>query len=355
MLGAGPANAAAGALDPTFGQGGQVTVSLSNNNVIAEDALLQPDGKILVAAEITEIVADANATVTFGVLRLLPNGNLDPSFGTGGVTRIAFGGPSALALQADGKIVVVGGPSGFGVARFNANGSLDTTFGAGGTVTTNPAGFPLTSVTAVVVDPRNGQILVGGSAKACAKCVTDTALARYNANGSLDLSFGNEGTVVVQAIGAATTLALLSSGDILTAQGEVIVEFGPNGSLHSSVTSTVSGATIVATSQGGQTVFQTNGDFVFASSVQGELGRRDIDIQLMRFLPQGSLDGTFNSPVFDFGAEAAIAESARALVLQSNGQILAGAVQANLEPEASGWRDSIAAVVSTPLSGARAN
>jgi uncharacterized delta-60 repeat protein len=327
MLGAGPANAAAGALDPTFGQGGQVTVSLSNNNVIAEDALLQPDGKILVAVEITEIVADANAADTFGVLRLLPNGSLDPSFGTGGVSRIAFGGPSALALQADGKIVVVGGPSGssgFGVARFNANGTPDTSFGTGGTVTTNPVGFPLTSVTAVVVDPNNGQILVGGSAKACAKCVTDTALARYNANGSLDLSFGNEGTVVVQAIGAATTLALLSSGDILTAQGEAIVEFGPNGSLHSSVTSTVSGATIVATSQGGQTVFQTNGDFVFASSVQGELGRRDIDIQLVRFLPQGSLDGTFNSPVFDFGAEAAIAESARALVLQSNGQILAG-------------------------------
>jgi hypothetical protein len=61
MLGAGPAQAAAGALDPTFGQGGQVTISFSNDNVLANDAILQPDGKIVVAAMFTEIVADANA------------------------------------------------------------------------------------------------------------------------------------------------------------------------------------------------------------------------------------------------------------------------------------------------------
>jgi hypothetical protein len=105
--------------------------------------------------------------------------------------------------------------------------------------------------------------------------------------------------VSLKAIGAPAALALLSNNDILAIQGETVAEFNGNGSLRSSVTSTVSGATIVATSQGGPTVFQTNGDFVFASSAPGELGRRDIDIRLVRLLPQGSVDSTFSSPVFD--------------------------------------------------------
>jgi uncharacterized delta-60 repeat protein len=326
MLGASSARAAAGALDPTFGTNGQVTISSSNLNVVVEDAVLQPDGKIVVAAEITEMVADANASDMFGVVRLLPNGSLDPSFGTGGLTRIAFGGPIGLTLQTDGKIVVVGGgagpASGFGVARFNANGTLDSGFGTGGTVTTDFVGFAGASVSTVVVDPRNGQILVGGSALICVKCGTDTALARYNADGSLDQTFGDDGTVAVRAIGAPGVLALLSDNDILATQGEAIVEFGPSGTLHSSITSTTTGATIVATSPGGPTVFQTNGNFVFASSVG--VNRKEIEIQLVRFLPQGSVDNAFNSPVFDFGPAGPFEESANALAIQPNGQIVAG-------------------------------
>jgi len=46
LFGAGPANAAAGTLDRSFGQGGQVAIVFSNSNVIAEDAVLQPDGKL---------------------------------------------------------------------------------------------------------------------------------------------------------------------------------------------------------------------------------------------------------------------------------------------------------------------
>jgi uncharacterized delta-60 repeat protein len=322
IFSASPAHAAAGALDPTFGRGGTVTISLPNLNVVIEDAVLQPDGKIVAAAEITEMVADANASEMFGLLRLLPNGSLDPNFGTGGVMRIAFGGPIALTLQPDGKIVAVGGPSGFGVARFNTNGTLDSSFGTGGTVTTNFAGFAAASVSTVVFDPRNGQILVGGSAVVCVKCGADTALARYNADGSLDQTFGNDGTIAVKAIGAPGVLALLSDNDILAALGDAIVELGPSGTPHASVTSTTTGATIVATSPGGPTVFQTNGDFVFASSVA--VNRKEIEIQLVRLLPQGSVDSAFNSPVFDFGPAGPFAESANALAIQPNGQIVAG-------------------------------
>jgi uncharacterized delta-60 repeat protein len=130
--------------------------------------------------------------------------------------------------------------------------------------------------------------------------------------------------VSVKAIGAPTALALLSNGDFLALAAEAIVEFGSSGGLHASVTSTTLGATIIATSRGGSNVFQSNGDFIFASSVAGESGRRDTDIQLVRLLPQGSLDSTFNSPVFDFGADAALAESANALAIQRTGQVIAG-------------------------------
>ena len=321
----------------------------------------------------TEIVADTNASDSCGVVRVLPSGNLDPNFGTGGVTRIAFGGPIALALQSDGKIVAVGGGAGpasaFGVVRFNANGTLDGSFGTGGTVTTNIAGFGL-SVSTVVVDPRNGQILVGGSASACVKCGTNTALARYNTDGSLDQTFGNDGTVVVKAIGAQGVvvlpgvLALLSDNDILVAQDDAVVEFGPSGALHSSVTSTTTGATIVATSQGGPTVFQTNGDFVFASSVG--VNRKEFEIQLVRLLPQGSLDSAFNSPVFDFGPAGPFAESANALAIQPNGQIVAGGGAGQFGAggfgvarfNANGGFDNTfgnAGIVITPFSNAAAN
>ena len=242
---------------------------------------MQPDGKIAVAATFTEIVADANANASdsFGVVRLLPNGSLDPNFGTGGATRIAFGNfdatPNALALQSDGKIVVFGQGAflaQWAAARFNPKGSLDSSFGANGTLETNIPGFQsgAASVTTVIVDPA-GRILVGGSGKACTKCATKTVLVRYNPDGSLDPTFGNAGTVAVTAVGAPDALALLSNGDIL-ATGDAIAEFGADGSLRSTVMSTITGATIVAATQGGRTAFEANGDFVFGSSAQGELG-----------------------------------------------------------------------------------
>jgi len=330
---AGPVHAAAGALDPTFGQGGQVTISFPNNNVIVEDAVLQSDGKIAVAAMFTEIVADANASDSFGVVRLLPNGSLDPTFGAGGAARIAFGNfdatPNALALQSDGKIVVFG-QGGFlaqwAAARFSPNGSLDSSFGANGTLETNIPGFQsgAASVTTVIVDPGTGRILVGGSGKACTKCVTKTVLVRYNPDGSLDATFGNAGTVAVTAVGGPDALALLSNGDILTTRGGAIAEFSADGSLHSTVMSTITGATIVAATQGGPTTFEANGDFAFGSSAPGELGLRDTDIKLVRFLPQGSVDSTFNSPVFDFGPDLSSGASASTLVVQTDGRILAG-------------------------------
>jgi uncharacterized delta-60 repeat protein len=155
----------AGDLDPSFGSGGVVTGSESSISALA----VQPDGKSVTAG-----------TGRGGLLlaRYLPDGAPDPSFGEGGsvVTKVpdsSFISVAAVALQPDGKIVVAGyaflpEDSVFLLARFNANGSLDGSFGTDGMTTT------VVPVTAHPQDPGGAQadalallpdrrILVGGS------------------------------------------------------------------------------------------------------------------------------------------------------------------------------------------------
>jgi uncharacterized delta-60 repeat protein len=131
------------------------------------------------------------------VARFLSNGTLDTSFGHGGSVATSFAtSPVALALQSDGKIVLAGRINNatedvFAVARLNANGSVDTAFGTGGTVTTD-MGFPGTTE-AVVIQP-DGKILLGGAVLGTDETrPNEVALVRYNPDGSLDSTFGNSG------------------------------------------------------------------------------------------------------------------------------------------------------------------
>jgi uncharacterized delta-60 repeat protein len=134
----------AGDLDPSFGRGGIVTTDFQGPlNIGGEGAVLQPDGKIVMVGHTPD---SANGGV--GLARYYPDGSLDPSFGSGGLvyarsTTTLLSDTSAVAVQSDGRIVVGGmtgqrgGSSDFALARFNPNGSLDLTFGAAGTVTTH--------------------------------------------------------------------------------------------------------------------------------------------------------------------------------------------------------------------------
>jgi uncharacterized delta-60 repeat protein len=127
---------AGGVLDATFGTGGKTTTPASSGNDFANSAVVQPDGKIVVAG---------SAGADFGVVRYTSVGTPDGSFGTGGVSIIDFGGAdveglgNSVALQTDGKIVVVGQNSGslFAIARLLGVG-IPTAAGAtvSGNVTT---------------------------------------------------------------------------------------------------------------------------------------------------------------------------------------------------------------------------
>src|SRR6266536_6144139 len=174
----GAAVAAAGALDPTFGIGGEVTTDFGGSDS-AQAVAIQSDGKILAAG--------LSGAGDFALARYNADGSLDPSFGSGGKVTTDFGGfdlALGVALQSDGKIVAAGqGGSSFdfALARYNADGSLDTSFGSGGKVTTDFGVFD--AATAVAIQ-RDGKIVATGSTFSSG--FQQFALARYNADGSLD-------------------------------------------------------------------------------------------------------------------------------------------------------------------------
>jgi uncharacterized delta-60 repeat protein len=118
-----------------------------------------------------------------------------------------------VAIQGDGKIVAAGVASGdFALARYNADGTLDTEFGSGGTITTDFGGDDKANALAL---QRDGQIVVAGVAGGL-----DFALARYRTDGTLDATFGSEGKVITDFSGnidAAFAVAIQPDGMIVAA------------------------------------------------------------------------------------------------------------------------------------------
>ena len=335
------AYAAAGQLDPTFGAGGKIETSFPNA-VIPSRALLQSTGDIIVVAGFDNTTM---ATEAFGVVRYLPKGTLDTSFGTQGRSLAAFtnfiNSPNSAGLQPDGKIVVAGEASSadgtlseFAVARFNANGGLDSSFGKGGKVTTNFVGVQPGGVrnpATVVLVQTDGKILVVGTASRCAKCVSHVAMARYNTDGTSDTTFGSGGRELIVLFGGTpNAIAELSTGDFLTISGQVIAQFSPAGSLRSSVT----GGTIVVSSVGGANVFQADGKYLLAQGAAGGAGENDTDTQLIRFNATGGVDFAFSNSPFDFGPEVPLPDFAAAVAVQVDGRIVvAGTTQPNVSSE----------------------
>ena len=214
-----------GSLDTSFGSGGKIIADFANGTDSASSVKVQADGKIVVAGTTTSASGGLNRN--FALARFNANGNLDTTFGTGGkVTTDFFGDTDMagdLALQSDGKIVLAGGAkpadsaSDFALARYNANGSLDTTFGNGGKVTTDFDGFP-DFINHIALQANGKIVAVGNANKAMS---IDAALARYNANGSLDTDFGSGGKVIAQFAGDSdgNGVALQPDGKIVLAGG----------------------------------------------------------------------------------------------------------------------------------------
>lgn len=266
----------AGDVDTSYGGGTLVTPGGTTDDYVRGVAV-QADGKAVVAG-----FGNLNASTgtDFMLLRHLRDGGLDPSFGSGGRVSTAFGPGAdkvyALLLQPDGKIVLAGdssqGANGsdFALARYNADGSLDASFGNGGKV-----------LTAVGSDGARETVYglalqtVGGAARIVAVGGEgDFIAAGCRADGTLDASFGTGG-IVRSLFGSVTGAA---RGVVVTPANQLVL-----------------------------------------------VGHRDHDFAAVRLLPNGSLD-----PAFGNAGRVIVAVSldnwdeATALVRQTDGRLLLG-------------------------------
>jgi len=190
--------AALGDLDTTFGNGGVVNINNYNLNNTANDMAIQADGKLVV-------VGNSN-TGNFFLSRYNTDGSVDTSFGTSGRTTTTFSGNSsvayALVIQPDGKLVAVGearvlsgtysGLSRVALVRYNPDGTLDTSFGTNGLVLTANLNNDSASAFDIIIQP-DGKLVAAGSASMNGATAGDYALFRYYPDGSLDTNFGNSG------------------------------------------------------------------------------------------------------------------------------------------------------------------
>jgi uncharacterized delta-60 repeat protein len=287
--GAQPARAAAGDLDQTFGRHGKVTTDFNGTTDIAYAVALQPDGKIVVVG--TTYANNDYSNEDFAVTRYNENGTLDTSFGANGRVTTNFPNlaavASAVAIQSDGKIVVAGGAfplftflGDYAIVRYNANGSLDTSFGRGGIVRTRfSAGGSYAYAVALQAD---GKIIAGGTVfvdfSTDDSSNTDFAMVRYRPNGTLDPTFGNGGGVITDFDGFNDDVQAL--------------------------------------------LIQTDGKIVAVGDAKNPA--HYYDFALARYLPGGALDTTFGAAGkvrTDFGASNL--DIAYSAALQSNGKIVA--------------------------------
>jgi uncharacterized delta-60 repeat protein len=236
-----------GTRDKTFGpdHNGTVTFGMGNkNNDSASAVALQPDGGIMVAgsAEMDGFFSDHRE---FAVARLLANGTLDKAFNGSGKKLIRVKDDSFandVAIQQDGKIVVVGGDfngggiftlddSDFAIARLNADGSLDKTF-AGGGKRIIPLG-EMESANAVAIDtnglpntnPNFGKIVLAGSLSKFGSR-QDYALVRLNTNGSLDNTFDGNGKLAAKFPGYSQAFV---NGVVIQNTGRILVSGNATG------------------------------------------------------------------------------------------------------------------------------
>lgn len=197
-------NANSNSLDTSFDSDGKVTTS---GDFFCTSVLAQPDGKLVVTG---------GGYSKFALMRFNANGSVDTGFGNGGGVG-AGDYANSVAIQADGKLVAVGGSS---LVRYNKNGSLDTTFDGDGKVSMNILSDPSLRVhfdaDSVIVQPDGKLVVAGISSNG--NGYSDFALIRYNANGSLDTTFngGNHApTGNVTIIGKATLGQMLTAHNTL--------------------------------------------------------------------------------------------------------------------------------------------
>jgi uncharacterized delta-60 repeat protein len=331
----------AGALDPTFGNGaGYVTTSLTNSGDNANSVLIQPDGKIILVGDATTVTGKGVNTqwiYAVGLARYNTDGSLDTSFGNSNTGKVlgpagsgpGFGFDAALypteGTANDGKIVVgLASSFGFAIARYNVNGTLDTSFGTNGIATASFAPNSDIDVSFEVVQPDGKIVALGQNQYA-----TAGLMARFNPDGSLDTTFG-QGGMVTAPVASPSSLLLEADGKLVmvggtnsgagelelagyNANGTLDTSFGTNGIVtNSSFITAYAGAIypMAGTANDGKIIVEGR-----PPSVTGW-------VELARYNPNGSLDSTFGQGGTVGTPRQIGADSNQSVAIQADGRIV---------------------------------
>jgi uncharacterized delta-60 repeat protein len=328
---AGPARATPGKLDRTFGDGGRVITDFTRANDTANDVAIQANGKIVAVGR----ASTRRYYGRFAVARYRASGHLDPTFGGDGRVTTNFvtreDAASAVAIQADGRIVVVGGAAltardgVFALARYHLDGTLDDTFGDAGRVTTNLSSGDDSAADVAIQD--DGRIVVAGTVGN-----GKFALARYGLDGGLDLTFDGDGLVrtdVATGYDSASALAIDADGSIVvagttgdgmfaivrfTSDGSLDASFDGDGKVTTDLTTGYDSANGVAIDADGKIVLA--GEAGFCCEYTGRFG-------LVRYEADGALDATFGDDGEVITNFTRADDSARDVAIQANGKIVA--------------------------------
>ncbi|HEX8269606.1 MAG TPA: T9SS type A sorting domain-containing protein [Flavobacterium sp.] len=294
-----------GSLDASFGNAGKIVSLLGGQLNTVSTAALQSDGKIVVGNMFYNFGDVSNS---YEIIRYNADGSLDNTFGTNGKQPIAYYAES-IAFQPDGKIIVGGNAnvnasaSGYAIARYNSNGAPDTSYDGDGSTLLS---FSATSFgRATVMLQSDNKIVLSGTTLSSDEQTIQFATARYNINGSLDSSFGENGIVKTSIGNVAYAYAgfIQPSGKIIIA-GKTFNQFG--GPEFSSIRYNSDGSVDITygtngISSGGlwadykdiNTVFlQPDGKLMAVLTLQNGIPG-NYDFNLRRFNPDGTADVAF--------------------------------------------------------------
>ena len=329
-----------GSLDTTFGGDGIVVTPISTGKDEARAVAIQANGQIVVAGA----AANGTAGTDFVVARYNATGSLDGTFNTGGFTVTDFGGNNhdeafAMAIQSDGKIVVVGQTGAitapdFAVARYTASGILDTTFDTDGKQITP---FGEADAAYSVAIQADGKIVVAGVSDGIAGLGinNDFVLARYDVNGALDTTFDTDGKVTT-AVGAADEGAYaigIQAGDKIVVAGVVfnganndfgLARYNPNGSLDATFGT---GGIVITDMAGGNDAalaLQIQSDNKIVVGGAAFVTGQGNDFAAVRYTIDGSLDTTFDTDGKLVTNISAVHDTAFGMVLSGSKIVLAG-------------------------------
>jgi uncharacterized delta-60 repeat protein len=228
-----------GKLDQFFNHGGIVRLDTANNT-FGMAVIAQPDGRIAVAG--VNFEATGARPGGMAVFRFGENGELDLSYGDSGISTASVGNEKSeaadIALQSDGKILVAGTSGNYPyeravLARFNTDGVLDSTFGNDGKVVID-TGSEQSRICAISI-LADGKILIAGDRAGDFRIF----LARLDSDGKLDTTFGSNGIVITQSNALASSMIVQPDGRIVVSGSRsisvissfLLLRFAPNGTL----------------------------------------------------------------------------------------------------------------------------